>query len=249
MKKSSLILVAAVLIYSGCKKDSTKAPKVYLLSKVTYVQSAQPSFAVADTYTYDSQNRVIEVNSAMLSKICKYAYDNTNELINVQTFSTINGQLEQTDKWTYDGNTISAQTYDFDNKPNGSYTITLNAAKRVQSISTAQDYMQYNYDNSGNVMIFSDAVSVGGTYSYNYTYDDKGAPLSMIKVQNLHLNYLMFYTPKTAVNNVLTESHVNIAMTYAYNAAGLPISAIEVTPPMPGFVTDTVKMRFEYITR
>jgi hypothetical protein len=248
MKSLSIIPIVAILLITGCKKESS-GPKVYLLSKVTYVNSVQPTFAFHDTYAYDSQNRVVEVSSDMVAKICKYTYDNNNNLVTIQTFSTINGGLEQTDKWTYSGNTISAQILDFNNNPSGSYTITLDATKRVQSISTSQDYTQYNYDSSGNVIAYSDAVSGGGTYNYNYTYDNKKAPLSMTNAPNLHLNYLMFYEPRTNVNNVLTESHVNITMTYAYNTAGLPVSAIEVTPPVPGFVSDTVKMSFEYIIK
>src|SRR5260221_5819662 len=201
---TSLIIIA--LFITGCKKNSnskSNIAKTYLISKVT-ISTIPAGFTTTESYTYDSQNRVIQFGNY------KYTYDNNNNLITVQTYS--NGSLIATDNYSYSGSTVTANTFDGDGTANGSYTFTLNAQQHVISLSA--DDQQFTYDSNGNVTSYT----ANGTLkqSDSYTYDKEKSPRSMIGAKNLHMIYLAQGAPVTNINNVLVDHIYPVTYTYNY---------------------------------
>jgi hypothetical protein len=245
MKTLSIAAIAVVLLIAGCKKESANtSTKTYLLSKITYnlthVDGSKSTYV--DTYTYDSKNRITTLNSQYVGLNITYSY-NSNNTLSVANWYYPDGTLEFTHKYSYSGNQVVDSTF-----TGGAFidilNLTLSASGQVQSYSNYIDNettsFTCTYDKSGNITNFN----IGGGLNFDYTYDDKKNPLSMIGTNNIDMMYFLLSLPQTNVNNPLTANSYTYA--YTYNSAGFPVSAnaVDNDPMDPISYTAT----FEYIT-
>ncbi len=213
-----ILAAASILPFTGCKKDK-RGGNIYLLSSTNYTDN---SSNLTDFYTYDSQNRLIQLYSAQIAETFKYTYDDKNNLATVETYNS-NNQLLGTDKYTYAANIITATH----NNPTpgviGSYTFTLNNLGQVIRLDFWDQYNIYTYDSKGNIATLTSFLSGGAqVYSDNYTYDNNPNPWSMMGAPNLHLRYLTNNGNVGGVNNISRDSLYAGVTGYVYNAKGLP---------------------------
>jgi len=239
MKTFALSLIVCILFFTACKKQTTPQPaakpKTYLLSKTTYVVAGLTNVY---TFSYDSKNRLTQLNSAYTSTIFKFTYDDNNNLLTAGLYDYSN-QLDAIYKFSYTGNTVTVGFY----TSGGTsllltYTLTLNASGYVTTISGFDQPATYNYDADSNI---TETKEDGGGVVYA-TFDDKKNPLSMTGAKNYYLMYFfneISLYPSTFVNNELSIDQDTY--TYTYNADGFP--TVKTT------VNNKAYQTFEYIVK
>jgi len=211
-------LIIAIVLFSGCKKE-TKAPSAntYLLKTVTYTTNPA-AFTFVDQYSYDSKNRVIEFNSQTQLRDYKYTYDDNNNLTSATVYDTgVGGRLNSIHKFTYSANQIIDDEVDSTNFPLAHWVFTLNDKQQVTFLSS--DLIEYTYDGNGNITGYNETGTL--KQSDSYTYDNKKHPLSMIGAKNVHLMFLTGFG-FTNVNNIVHDNINTGDYTYTYNDAGFP---------------------------
>ena len=225
----ALLIFSGILLF-GCKKNNNaqqiNTSKIYLISTIVYTNQAFGT-STSDQYTYDSQNRVIELKTNhFLTYDYKYTYDINNNLTTVQTYDQ-NGNLKTTDTYAYSGTKISVVTQDADDNGGGGYSFSLNSQGQVTS-STLEGTTQYVYDSAGNITSYNSCCDLAT--SDTYTYDNEKHPLSMIGATNFHLKFIASNGgfPTSFINNIVRDAGLAGGTNYAYvyNNAGFPVSAV-----------------------
>jgi YD repeat-containing protein len=109
----------------------------------------------------------------------------------------------------------------------------------VTSIAVGLDTVtRMTNDTHGNIISFNP----GSGQSITYTYDDKHHPCTLLPAKNEHLQFSVYATPQTFVNNPLTitAGGTTKTYTYQYNQYGYPTNAT---------VSDGSTIKYEYVAR
>lgn len=225
MKRICIFLAISLItfVFYGCKKDLPKKPtdKVYLLKK--RIRNTGNSQAI-DEYSYDTQNRLIETSFS--SGVVKYiyVYDDQNRLIKVENYNATS--LYSTQNYSYSSNAVNITESYYDGST-GTKKFELTGGKVSKFINPGyNETSTYSYDARGNVSsVF--ITNVVDSATWNYIYDDKKHPFSMIGALNLHVLYLEGVgTPYSNINNVVSTTQGDVKTDYVYNSDGFPVSAV-----------------------
>src|SRR5579872_775711 len=228
MKTTLTSLIIIALLLAGCKKDSsnTTSPigKNFLLSTITYGYNHNTSI---DQYLYDDQKQLIELDMNSKGYIFKFHYDNSGNVILVSVYETQHYTLQQTYKYTYAGNTVTADQVLPDNvtSTGSTYVLTLNDKKQLtKSVSPDGEYVLNTFDANGNVTQTDFFTPTGQLQnSTTFTYDHKQNP--MLTVGNIYHLQIVFGSSAFSTNNIVTNSNVSGAYSYLYLDNGLAASA------------------------
>ena len=146
MKNLASAFLIVALSIAGCKKQNDPQPtvKTYLLTKSTIVNGG---VTYDYTYSYDSQNRLTELNSGYTSTIFKFTYDDQNRLLTAGSYDYTN-QLNAVYKFNYSSNIATVGFY-----INGgttlsiTYTITINSSGLPVTISEFNQPASFTFFN------------------------------------------------------------------------------------------------------
>jgi hypothetical protein len=215
------------LLISACTKNDGKfsiSPVTNCLLKTATYTTVPATYQATDEYSYDSYNRVTELNSTRLQLDFKYTYNNNNNVLGVSIYDlSNNGRLVGTELFSYFGSTVTVHTFDSSGAEYNTITITLNGQQQVTNIAANGDNESISYDGNGNVTGFMLCCSPSQTNTF--AYDQKKHPLSMIGGKNYHLMLFTGADPQSFINNVVTDAAVPGATTYTYNNDGFPLSS------------------------
>lgn len=225
MKQLFTFLIIGGILFSGCKKTSTppdNSNKTYLISTIAYTDQFFNTTST-DRFTYDDKNRVVEFKSNRDQfRDYKYTYDANNNVTTVQHFD-VNGNLLDTDAYTYGGTSVTVVKTDAHDNGGTPYSFTLNSQGQVISL-TVYGTTQYTYDTAGNITGYTSCCQTAQLDTFNY--DNKKNPLSMIGAKNLHLMFIACDgAPQTFVNNLVQDVQLKYNFAFTYNDAGFPVNA------------------------
>lgn len=242
----TLIFVAIVL--AGCKNNSPSNPapaqthsKIYLLSTASYTRTS--GAIVTDHYTYDTLNRLVQLNAPSIGRVFDYTYDSNNNVTTVKHYDPFK-HLLYTDSYTYVGSTVSA-TRTYVGSRIITFTITKNATQPLLTYSSATETINYSITSAGDLSSYLITGTTGGVPpTDSYTYDDKHNPLSMIVGNNVHLSLFAFPYPESFVHNIASSVTVNASYRYTYNGDGFPVSVDVISP-----TSITSHIDYEYVVK
>ncbi|GGH02916.1 hypothetical protein [Mucilaginibacter phyllosphaerae] len=218
-----LVIIFVTFAFNACKKDAPKKNigKVYLLKKLTRGTGNDQAI---DEYSYDAKNRLIatSINSGVVKYI--YTYDDQNRLAKVENYSA--NSLYSTQNYTYASDAVNITESYYDGST-GTKKFELTGGRVSKFFNPGyNETLTYSYDAKGNVTTIF-ITNVVDADTWNYVYDDKNGPLSMIGAPNLHVFYLeRVGAPYTNINNVVSTTQGDVKTDYVYNADGFPVSAV-----------------------
>jgi hypothetical protein len=219
------VFVLAFSFFISCKKGSSTASnpyklKMYIEEVINPPQDQTDSF----TLTYDANNRITGLNSALLSEIYTYG---SNQSYTLDLYT--NGTLSIHEIFYINNSSVVDSTLQYDNTNDTTTEGYLYSGSQLTRKSTysfsqstgSQIYMQedYTYDNNGNLLkdVLSDGYGNVSTIS-TYTYTA------------YHYNNLtgVIYLPVQAKNLPATETQTDgsgnplasLTYTYVFDGSG-----------------------------
>lgn len=243
-----ITLIFGTIVLAGCKNNNAPNPtpvqtnsKIYLLSAAAYTRTS--GAVVTDHYTYDTLNRLVQLNALSIGRVFNYTYDNNNNVTTVKYYDPFK-HLLYTDSYTYAGSIVSGtRTYGVSNIIK--FTIASNATQPLITYTSATETINYNITPAGDLSSYLITGTTGGVPpTDSYTYDDKHNPLSMIAGNNVHLSLFAFPYPESFVHNITSSITVNASYRYTYNDDGFPVSVDVISP-----TSITSHIDYQYIVK
>jgi hypothetical protein len=225
MKKILLLLLAVVLIY-GCKKDESF--ERYQLSSETVTQyiSSDSTLTEQISFQYDEFNRLNTVihnwGPQYYVETDSYRYDNGGNLISLSLSTPV-----QTGTYTtsYSGGYPTSTTYNLNGNTSTVYYTFENGRLVATDFGATVEYLSYN-GNNYSLLSYTDGVE----YLYTYGTHTSAFLYTGYKYPLWGLSYVVndneILSVKTINNNILTSTTVN---NYTYNSTGYPSKVQEYT--------------------
>jgi hypothetical protein len=219
-----LILVLAISLFSGCKKDKQNASKLYLVKQV--VTEFKDYLDKKDTvqYQYDNQNRLTGYGlfyKGKYERLYTFFYDSSNRIVQVNDYNTAVDTLLYSVFYNYTGSGFT-ENWSYANGQNASSTFTLNSGHQVARMDQATFYTLFDYDAKGNLIHVKSYSKPGQppvNEEYSLAYDTYKNPFYAQK-GNYAFMFLVIPHINTCVNNL--EGN----MDYQYNSDGYPVTVL-----------------------
>ena len=230
-KKSALIIIAAVLTFSACKKNEENPSGDCQLSTVT-----SPEDFSSDSTTFDNQGRPVKYKNTDLfsSRTITFEYNSSNQIVKSNIQFSNNSSKVYT--FMYDGNNISKRiTVNPYGNDTSYYTYDSKTNKLLKEIKSSNGfYYRYEYDSNGDNVVkrYSGSKYQSETLSYEYLkFDDKRNVLSTRpKAFQISANdyFGEYFSKNNALefNDYYNSGHDNYKSTAEYNGQNLPTKIV-----------------------
>ena len=225
-----LPVVAALILFASCKKDSGSNPSSGNTTRIKSISTQVTSPTIGNSnetinFNYDAQGRIVSlIDAANPGTKNIYTYASNNQFTVDGYYSNVlqnhfvlflNSNLQQDSSYQYN-NTKDTASDKFTYTYNSKNQIITSTDKEVSSDSAGyhSTYItttQYTYDTSGNIVSTSDNFGNVTTYTYypNLKYN---APLYTSPVKFFYGNYI-----KTETSNSF-GSIATITYTYTFDS-------------------------------
>ena len=151
----------------------------------------------------------------------EYTYDENGDYTSETNYSYINGEFILMDKYLYlDGKRVLVEGYAYINnevKP----TLII----KLKSNNTFKSKKEYEYDDSGNLLVYKessyDSTEFIYTYKYEYTYDDNNNMLTEIRYQYINGEWVKISEYVYINNNAKKIYSLTLNADNTFNKLGL----------------------------
>jgi hypothetical protein len=237
MKHVSLLLLAALISLSACKKEATTTRRPSTeqgkyLSKVCNWQTNTNTEVTSSSFEINNSGdltsvRTFAANAEAMLNMTTFTKDGSGKI--VRSTGTYKAQ-PVTYVFEYDGaGNLVRQKYDVGDSPTITTNYTYDASRRIVKMEEMKGdevimTKTYSYNATGNNPTGVELVGEGthGAIGYRYTFDDKKNPYLLLPKIMYYLGVGEFYD-----NNLMIETQTNGSAqksTYQYNTDGYPIS-------------------------